>query len=297
MGEFAGLLTSIFWSFTSVQFTFAGRLVGSAVVNRVRLLLAILHLSVLHWSLYGHPWPVDAGYYRWIWLGLSGVIGLVLGDGALFQAFVLIGPRLATLLMTLAPVLSALLAWIWLGETLLPVEILAIFITIAGVAWVVSERGDAGTVAGRRDRKFLLGVLFGLIGALGQATGLVTAKYGLVGGFSSVSATLVRMLVAAAAIWLFTLLRGGRPALYRSFRIGKAWPWVLGGSITGPFLGVWFSMIAVQNANVGIASTLTSLSPIMLIPLAHWIFKEHITPRSVIGTIVALAGAAMIFLT
>jgi drug/metabolite transporter (DMT)-like permease len=297
MGELAGLFTSIFWSFTSVQFTFAGRMVGSAIVNRVRLLLAILYLSALHWWLYGHPWPVDAEGYRWIWLGLSGVIGLVLGDGALFQAFVMIGPRLATLLMTLAPVLSALLAWLWLGETLKPVEILAIFITIAGVAWVVSERGDGGAVARRRDRQFVLGVLFGLIGALGQATGLVTAKHGLTGGFPSLSATLVRMLVAAAVIWLFTLLRGGRPALRRSFQIGKAWPWVLGGSVTGPFLGVWFSMIAVQNANVGIASTLTSLSPIMLIPLAHWFFKERISPRSVVGTIIALAGAAVIFLT
>jgi drug/metabolite transporter (DMT)-like permease len=68
-----------------------------------------------------------------------------------------------------------------------------------------------------------------------------------------------------------------------------------GGAFFGPFVGVWLSLLAVRNAPVGIASTLMALSPIILIPLDHWVFDEKISLRSVVGTIVALGGAAVIF--
>ncbi|RIK34721.1 MAG: EamA family transporter, partial [Chloroflexi bacterium] len=103
LGELAGLATSVCWSFTSVFFTLSGRQVGSAVVNRVRLLMAVVMVSLLHWAMEGSLLPVDAGLERWGWMGLSGLIGFVIGDAMLFQAFVMIGPRLSMLLMALAP--------------------------------------------------------------------------------------------------------------------------------------------------------------------------------------------------
>jgi drug/metabolite transporter (DMT)-like permease len=297
MGEIAALATSFCWSFTSVQFTLAGQRIGSAVVNRARLVLAVLYLSLAHLLLHGEPWPIHAESFRWGWLGLSGTIGLVLGDGCLFQAFLLIGTRRAMLVMTLVPVISTLLAWGWLGETLHPAEMSAVLLAVGGVAWVVSERQSAqGTLAEGR-RQYALGVLLGLGGALGQALGLVTAKQGLVGDFPSLSATLIRMVVATGVIWLLTLARGQIGATWPALRDKRARLFTAGGALTGPFIGVWFSMVAVQHAHVGIASTLMALSPIFLIPLGHWIFHEQISPRSVAGTVVALAGATIIFLT
>jgi drug/metabolite transporter (DMT)-like permease len=299
VGELAALITSFFWSLTSIQFTLAGRRVGSVVVNRVRLVLAVLYLSLAHLLLQGELWPVHAEPFRWGWLGLSGTIGLVLGDASLFQSFVLIGPRRAMLLMTLVPVIGALVAWGWLGETLNTAEVAAVLLTIGGVAWVVSER-ESGPVIGtpiKDTRTYAWGILLGIGGALGQALGLVTSKQGLGGDFPPLSATLIRMVVATSVIWLLTLARGQGSATWRALGDNKARVYVVGGSLTGPFVGVWLSMVAVQRAHVGIASTLMALSPIILIPFGRWFFQEQISPRTIAGTVVALVGVAIIFLT
>ena len=296
IGEIAALGTALFWSLTSIQFTQAGRRIGSGRTNRIRLVLAVTYLLLAHLLLYGELWPTQAEPFRWGWLGVSGVMGLVLGDASLFQSFVTIGPRRGMLMMTLVPVISSLVAWGWLGETLHPVEIGAILLTVGGIAWVVSEgeQGQENSVESRRQ--YGLGVLFGLGGATGQALGLVLAKQGLVGGFPSLSATLMRMLVATGVLWLITLVRGQAGETWEALKDRKALRSVIGGSLTGPFLGVWLSMVAVQRAHVGIASTLMAMSPVMLIPLTHWIYGERISPRSAVGTAVALAGAAIIFL-
>ena len=296
IGEIAALGTALFWSLTSIQFTQAGRRIGSGRTNRIRLVLAVTYLLLAHLLLYGKLWPTQAEPFRWGWLGVSGVMGLVLGDASLFQSFVTIGPRRGMLMMTLVPVISSLVAWGWLGETLHPVEIGAILLTVGGIAWVVSEGNQGRENSVESRRQYGLGVLFGLGGATGQALGLVLAKQGLVGGFPSLSATLMRMLVATGVLWLITLVRGQAGETWQALKDREALRSVIGGSLTGPFLGVWLSMVAVQRAHVGIASTLMAMSPIMLIPLTHWIFGEKISPRSIAGTVVALAGAAIILL-
>jgi drug/metabolite transporter (DMT)-like permease len=294
LGEIAALGTSVCWTFTSIFFTLSGRRVGSVIVNQARLLLAVVFLSVTHLLALGVWLPDQADVYRWFWLGLSGIIGLALGDGFLFQAFVLIGPRRSMLLMSLAPIMGTLIAWIFLAEALSAVEIVAIGLTVGGVAWVVSEQEANGV---RVDRRlYWLGVLAGLAGASGQALGLVLSKKGMEGGFSPLSATLMRMMVAALVIWGYALLRGRAGRTLRALTDRQAGPTILGGAIAGPFLGVWLSLIAVQLTQVGIAATLMALSPIFLLPLSHWVFKEQTSLQSIIGTIVAIGGVALIFL-
>ena len=294
LGEIAALGTSVCWTFTSIFFTLSGRRVGSLIVNQARLLLAVVFLLVTHLLVLGVLFPDQPGLYRWFWLGLSGIIGLVLGDGFLFQAFVLIGPRRSMLLMALVPIISILMAWLFLGETLSATEIVAIGLTVGGIAWVVSE-GEANGVQVDR-RRYWLGILAGLGGALGQALGLVASKKGMVGGFSPLSATLMRMMVAAAVIWGFALLRGRAGQSMRALADRQASLAILGGAIAGPLLGVWLSLIAVSLTQVGIAATLMALTPIFLLLPSQWIFKERISLQSVVGTAVAIVGVAIIFL-
>ena len=291
MGEIAALVTAFCWSLTSIQFTLASRRIGSGVVNRTRLALTVIYLSL------AHLWPTHVEPFRWGWLGLSGTTGLVLGDTCLFQSFLLIGPRRGMLMMTLVPVISTLLAWGWLGETLRPVEISAILLAVSGVAWVVSERQQDQDAPDEDRRRYGLGILLGLGGASGQALGLVMAKQGLVGDFAPLSATLMRAMVAVVVIWLSVLVRGRIGETWHAWKDKKAMLPLVGGSLTGPFIGVWLSMVAVQRAQVGIASTLMALSPIIMIPLTRWVFHEKISPRAIVGTVIALTGAATIFLT
>lgn len=302
MGELAALFTSLSWSVTSIQFTLAGRRVGSPVVNRVRLVLALAYLSIAHLIATGVFWPLDASRERWLWLGLSGIIGLVLGDACLFQAYVLIGPRRGQLLMTSVPIISTLLAWLWLGEALTGIELLAMALTIGGIGWVVSERSrrgnSTGVFPGDADRRvYLTGILLGLGGALGQAIGLLFSKKGMEGGFSPLSATIMRILVAVVVIWAIAAVQGRVRPTWRALTDRVALRFIAGGAFTGPFLGVWSSMIAIQKAPIGVASTLMALPPILLIPLTHWVFGEQITRRAVVGTLVAFSGAALLLLS
>lgn len=296
IGELAALGTSVCWSATSTFFTLAGRLVGSPTVNRIRLLLAIGFLTLAHQLLLGGPLPLGAEPDRWFWLGLSGVIGLVLGDALLFQAFIVIGPRLSMLLMSLVPVISTLLAWIFLGEVLAGKQLLAVFITVSGVGWVVLDRsGNGGT--GGEQQNYLLGLALGLGGATGQAIGLITAKKGLYGDFSPLSGTLMRMLVAATVLWGITLISGKAAPTFRRVRENpRALLHIVGGSFFGPFLGVTLSLVAVQATQVGIASTLMALPPVFLLPISRYIFGERIGGRAIAGTMVAIAGVALLVL-
>jgi drug/metabolite transporter (DMT)-like permease len=141
-------------------------------------------------------------------------------------------------------------------------------------------------------------VLFGLGGALGQATGLIASKKGLEGDFSALSGNLMRLTVATIVIWALAAANGQmRPTAQKLRDHPRAIRFILGGAIAGPFLGVWLSLIAVQNAPVGVASTLTSLTPVFLLPLGWLFFKEAITRRAVVGTALAVAGTAILFLT
>ncbi len=296
-GELAGLLTSFCWSFTSIFFTLSGRLVGSPVVNRTRLLFALVMVSGVHWLTQGTIWPVYAAPERWGWMALSGLIGFVIGDALLFQAFVVIGPRLAMLLLSLNPVMGAILAWVLLGEILSSMQILGIVLAVSGVAWVVLDRQNGRSLPDAAPRTYLIGVLLGLGGALGQALGFIASKQGLTGEFSALSGNMMRLITATAVIWAFTLLSGKVRAGVEAIRTQpQALRYIVGGAVVGPFLGVWFSLIAVQNAPVGVASTLTSLAPIILIPLSYVFFKERITTRAVGGTLLAVAGTAILFL-
>ena len=296
LGELAALATSVMFSIGPTFFTLGGRLVGSVIVNRVRLLAAGLILILVHVLIYGQLLPLSAAPDRWFWLALSGVIGLTLGDAALFQAFIQLGARLTMLVFSLSPVLSAILAWAFLGETLAPIELLGVAVTISGVLWVVSE-GNGKALNAVDRRVYLSGLFFALLGALGQASGLITAKLGLYGDFPALSGQVIRMLAATIGIWLIALAqRQVRSTLSGLRAQPAALRFILLGSISGPVIGVYFSLVAIQFAPVGIASTLMALPPIFLIPIDRYFFKESISPRAIFGTIIALAGVAILFL-
>lgn len=295
LGELAGLATAMFFAGGASFFTLGSRLAGSQVVNRTRLLAATIILLSIHTLLYGTAIPAADGQ-RWLWLGLSGVIGLALGDAALFQAFVQLGTRITILVFSTAPVFAAILGFVLFRESLTPLQILGMLVSLGGVLWVVSDN-EGQERSNSEQRTYLLGVVFAFLAALGQALGAITAKYGLVGDFPALSAQVMRMLVATLAIWLFTLLRGHIRETYQTLQAKpKALTLLLIGSLFGPVTGVWLSLVSIQNTQVGVASTLIAMVPIFLLPIGYFVFKEKVSSRSILGTLVALAGVAILFL-
>lgn len=293
-GELAALGTAVCWSFTAIFFSFSGRLIGSDVVNRSRLIFAFLFLMISHYILEGTLFPTDAEAFRWFWFTISAVLGLVLGDTFLFKAYVMVGPRISTLLMSTVPIYSVFFGWLLFDEVITAVEFSGVLLAVGGIAWVVTEK-QAGQGGGEK-RLYKLGILFGLLGALGQVTNLVTARFGLVGDYSSTSASMIRIFVALIILWSLAAIRGQVRFTFRQWRNRKAFPPMLAGSFVGPFLGIWLSLIAVQYARLGIAATLMALPPILLIPIEYILFRRRVSTRGIVGTAIAITGVALIFI-
>jgi drug/metabolite transporter (DMT)-like permease len=294
LGEIAALFTSFCWAMSAVGFSNATREFGSQVTNRLRVVLALVALILINTLLYGKPIPYDAGLERWGWLTLSGLVGLALGDAFLFSAYRYIGPRLGLLLLSLAPVFGALIAWVLFGETLSAIQILGIAITLAGISWVVLVR-DENSPQNRRDwRK---GVSFGILAAFGQALGLVLSKQGMAGNFSPFAATLIRMIAAFASLWLLAAFQGQALKTVKTvIATPKGLRWAVFGAFFGPVFGVSASLLAVQHTAVGVASTIMALPPVIMLPISYFFYKEKLNWRSVLGTLVAIGGVALLFL-
>src|SRR5690349_14410995 len=126
IGEIAALATAFFFALTALIFTSTGRAVGSQVTNRMRLTFALIYLVILNLILFRQPMPFSADSSRWLWLSISGIIGLSLGDAFLFQSLISVGPRLGSLLLSLAPIFGSVIAWIFLGENLSLLQIIVI---------------------------------------------------------------------------------------------------------------------------------------------------------------------------
>jgi drug/metabolite transporter (DMT)-like permease len=293
IGEFAALFTAVCWMISSLYFEVASKRVGSVVVNLLKLCLAFVFLSVYSLIARRMPLPLDATPHAWVWLSLSGLAGFVLGDVFLFRAYVVIGSRVSMLIMATAPLFTALIGWLLMGETLTSLAMLGMCLTVGGIALVVLERNP--------DEKQLKlsysprGLLYAFGGAAGQAIGLVLSKYGM-GAYNAVSATQIRQIAGIGGMLVvglvFKSLNRVKPALQERRTLQP----LLIGSIFGPSLGVSLSLFAVQHTSAAIAATLMATVPILIIPPAIFLFKEKVTIKEGLGALLAVAGVVLLFL-
>jgi len=224
----------------------------------MRLAFALVYLVIINVILFREPLPLSAGSSRWLWLSLSGIIGLSLGDAFLFQSFLSVGTRLGTLLLSLAPIFGSIIAWIFFGEILTPLQITGIVLALAGIGWVVvSHKEPPNTPHGHTRR----GVLFGVLAGLGQAVGLVLSKQEMFGDFSPFQANAIRILAAVIFIWIWAVFDGEAGATLTALREKPPVIRLLAlGALIGPVLGVSSSLLAVQHAEIGVASTLMAFT-------------------------------------
>jgi drug/metabolite transporter (DMT)-like permease len=297
LGEIAALLTAACWTVTAMAFESAGKRVGALSLNLIRLVIGLIFLAVFN-AIVNDGFLPSASGYQWFWLTLSGVVGFVLGDLFLFRAFILIGARISMLIMALVPPITALIGWITLGEVLSGMEFLGMVITLSGIVLVISsklERKRNIVGQGLKKGPLLLGSLLALGGAVGQAAGLVLSKKGMQ-DMNAFEATQIRIMAGVVGFTLVITFFKRWKHLMGALKDLKAMKAMTLGSLTGPFLGVSFSLLAVQHTDTGIAATLMALTPVMIIPPAILLNKERIRIIEIIGAIISILGVALFFL-
>lgn len=307
IGEIISLGVACSWTIAALSSEIGSRRLGVFVMNVWRMAMALLFSALLMWVAFGHPYPVYASGSTWGWLLLSGVVGYFFGDWCLFNTYLTIGSRLGQLFMTLAPMFTALTAWVMLGQRLSWSTLLAMAVTLSGIAISVLSRNGSHKLAVSLPTK---GILFGIGAGLGQGIGLVLSKVGMdhytadvppevlgeVANYLPFGSNMIRCVAGLSCFSLWLLLRGEGPRLRTSIHDWRGLTAMMVAVFSGPFIGVGFSLMALQYTAAGIASTLMALTPILILLPSRWLFGQPITLRSVLGAVISCIGVSLFFL-
>ena len=308
LGEIISLIVAVLWTATALFADQASRRIGAMSTNFFRMALSAVLLAGLLYVAVGRPYPAFADGRTWLWMGLSALVGYVFGDFCLFNSYVVIGARFGQLFMTLAPPFAAIAGWALLGETLSWKSWLAMAVTLTGIAISILNRSRDGH---RLSLKLpLKGVLLGIGAGLGQGVGLVLSKIGMQHYEAALPAdapaafewampfasTMIRSLTGMVGFFVLMAVSGTLPKLREAVHNRAGMKFTALTTLFGPFVGVSLSLMAVQYARAGIASTLMALTPVLILLPYAVIYKQKITPKEILGVIVSMTGVALFFL-
>ena len=301
LGELISIGVAFMWTATALLSEMGSKRLGNLTLNVLRMALALLFSAVLFFVVCGSPLPAGGNAEAYGWMLLSGLVGYVVGDYCLFQCYIIIGSRYGQLFMTLAPLSAALTAWVALGQRMAPMSIAAMLITLAGIGISVLGRGEKHRLSLRLP---LGGVLFAISAALCQGIGLVLSKIDmdhydttqLPAWLVPFSANFFRCVAGIVGFTMLLWLKEGVRPLRHTLHDRKGMTVALLTTLFGPFIGVGFSLMAVQYTSAGIASTLMALTPVIIILPSHWLFHQPITWRTVAGAVISVVGVSLFFL-
>ena len=305
-GELLSLLVAVMWTFTALFAEVASKRMGTLVLNVWRMLLTILLLGIVLWWTCGKPWPMYANAEVWKWFLASGFMGFVFGDYCLFNAYIVMGSRFGQLFMTLASPFAAIAAWLMMGETMGMLALLGMIVTLSGIGISIMGKDDDGTRHLKLPRK---GILLGIGAGMGQGIGLVLSKQGLMHyaanipseatdvaammPFAGTQMRAVMGLIGFGATLIFLKKWRNMCRFFTDLRGAAA---AMGAILLGPFFGVSLSLMAVGMTNTGVAQTLMSLTPILILWPSRLMFGTKISMQEVFGAVIAVAGASLFFI-
>ncbi|MBV9385542.1 MAG: DMT family transporter [Chroococcidiopsidaceae cyanobacterium CP_BM_ER_R8_30] len=290
-GEIAALCAAFLWAVSSIIYTRLGQSIPPLELNLLKGAIAIplllLTLFLNHTLLLAiNPTAVCL-------LLLSGVMGIGVGDTAFFVTLNCLGARRALLMETLAPPIAAILALIFLQEQLSAGAWCGIFLTILGVAGVITERVPGGSDA---SADWVRGISFGLVAAMALATGAVLShKVLATTSIDPLWAALLRLSAGVLVLlpWKWLRQRQYGPQL-KALRSGKVIGGIFVAAFAGTYLGIWLQQMALKFTAAGITLTLTNTSPLFVLPIAACL-GERVSLRAIVGVLIAIIGIGLLF--
>ena len=312
LGEILSLSVAFSWTASALCADIASHKMGAQPLNLIKLGLSLILLAIFLIIVTGSPFPIGADLSTWFWLALSGLVGYVFGDYCLFNSYVIFGAKFGQLFMTIAPPIAGIAGWIMLGEKMSGYSWLAMLVTLSGIAIsILAKETDNDSHKARLKLKLpLKGVLFGIGAGLGQGVGLVLSKIGLdcyaaalpevtpesVMFAMPFASTFIRAIFGFAGFFILLCLTNELRNAGVALKDRSGMSFALLATIFGPAIGVALSLMAVEHAKAGIASTLMALTPVLIIVPYSLIYKQKIKLQEVIGTLVTVIGVAMFFL-
>lgn len=290
-GEFFALFTAISWTFSSLTFGKISKEYDTQVANFLRVTIGTIMVGFV--CLFGsrHLFlPTDVTWENLKIISLSGFIGMFLGDLFLFKAYNMIGARVTMLIMALSPIIVSIIDFLFLGVTLYPIQIFAILITCLGIILVIFKTEDKKISLGFSVK----GLFYAFLATLGQSLGVILTKLGST-TYDSLATSQIRLGVAIFFFGAVVLYEGKARETIKMITSKRALSLLLIGTFFSVF-GIAALIEAFKSANASIASTISSTSPIIMIPCSILFYKEKIRKNEIIGAIISVVGLSIFFL-
>ncbi len=293
--EIAALSAATCWAFGSIISVMPVERLGTIGFNRVRMLLVFAMLGG-YVSIFGGWETIHTTQIAEILL--SGLIGILLGDTALFATMNRLGPRRTAILFSTNAPMSTLLGWVFLGEALSTTALFGTFFVIAGVilAIVYGKRRDQMHKWEEVKGPLIIGVGIGLLAALGQSVGSLIAKPIMVSGADPFAVSAMRVGITALSLVILS------SAPVQAFKLrNKLNTTIVAHIILSGFLGMCVGMTlilyALAKGDVGIVATLSATTPVIMLPLMWIRTKERPAIGAWIGALIVVFGTGLIFLS
>lgn len=299
------LLTTFLFAISVACASQSAKILGSGLANFVRLAIATFLLGL--WAHVFGQGLSGASFQMFFW---SGIIG-VGADVFLFQALPLLGSRLTLLILQCGSALfAASVEWLWIGTRLSAWQIAGCLAILSGVGIALAP----GKHLVLTRRQLIGGIAFSVLAALGNGMGAVLSRkaYGVAaaahqdidaptGGYQRLLGGLL-----VAGIWLFVATRlsmrakseaSAKPPLPAREKWRRGLPWAAANAFAGQTLGVSCYQWALKTTPTGLVLAIVATAPLVVIPFTRLWEHEKIEGRSVLGGILAVAGAVILVLT
>ncbi len=301
-GFLLAISSSILWSFSAILFTKSGQKIGALSVNVYRLLLSSLFLIIIALVLFcfkTHPVAIPK-LSDCFWLSISALLGLVIGDNLYFKSLIIIGPRRTTQLLALLPIFSMISAWVFFGEIIGLIPLYGVMIIVCGLMiFVFSEKKKQISISSEPGQFSYKGYLIGIIAAICQGMGAAFTRKAFLSApdLDPIFATTIRIGAAALITSIAIIISGKLPFMLRQFPLVRTTTGsLIGGTLCGSVLGMLCFIGALKSTPAGIVSALSSLSPLLVIPIVVIYYKSKIPIQAIIGTCVAIIGVIVLSL-
>jgi drug/metabolite transporter (DMT)-like permease len=299
-GYLLAFLAMLAGTFSMFPFTDAARKWGPVAINHFRLMVGFIVLSIVVMILDNES-PValftTPSATEYIYLCISGIIGLVIGDYFGFHSMAILGAKRSSIFYTIAPGSALAFSFLLVGERIDFIGITGMAISIGGMLWFI-QAGDTKEIEEHivhEHGKISKGVLFGILAGICQGFHMALAKKAVTGEsvlISPAHATWIRLLGATLAYFIFTFMTGKfRERVIKPIREDKATiPKATLASIFGMVLSIVLVMWSLTLCKVAVAQTIISIEPIVIMPMAYFLYKERMTAKTFLAGMVSIFG-------